>query len=800
MASNSGNSLNRLFQTSVVSNNILGKIEDIANENAETLKVIQEDVSEMRTDTVAIKDLLTVQNKILLEIKEGLGVTKDTSERKTQSILNGFSMDKMPNLSGGGASSGAMGMVVGMAAAIALAATILGFIAISDPMQMLMKFGVALATVGVLFLMAGPFVKLLDAFGSMKTNVSFKSEEMGMDASAQGTDIMGMVASFGGAFASLIAMSLGVVAASHILRLMPDAGGDLLMKMGLAIAVSIALVPAALAFTSVLNALSEMKMSANISLPSGVGGGAEQFDITGAIMSIGGAFVSLMLMSASIVVASRILTLMPTDESLIGKAMIAGIIGLAMVPIAFAFGAIIKAMASVGMNPATAIIAIAGATVALPLMMGAFGLGIRALNATMPDTYPILPEWEWLAKFALIALVAGGVFYAVGQVVKGMGMGDLIVAGLAIPVAFAGLALGIRVWSKLAPSEADYSNPMDPMWALKMGLSLLAFTLPIFVLGKLSPVAVLTGTVGLVLLMGAIGAGLALFDLAAPDNVEEVAAKISVSLMQPFYAIVDFISYFIQKIPVEQAGTIGMALLKVGAGWAAFTLAVQGSQGIGNVLGGALNFVGNIFDGLSKALGGEAQQKATDILILLANNATKIQKLGGPLTKIGEAFAAISIVNQPALDKAKRFLIKLDEHNYNKQANQLERIAASFKGISEATNSMNVEAIQATDKLFQTINESILAGSEDAIEELREMLVDILEGMADASRAMTGSGNAFTQGVANIINTVKGKEENGTVAEGMQGENNPELVRVLKNLEMAMSGTLPVYVTNNGGY
>ena len=829
MASNSGNTLNRLLQTSIVGNNILGKIEDIANENAETLKIVQEDVSEMRTNMVAIKDLLTTQNKILLEIKSALSTQGGGGmpggaaggDPATDAAVGGLSAASMPNInmsnslsiskSGGPAAGvGSFASIVGMAAAVTLAAGILGMISTSTPEEMLKKFGTALATVGVLMLMAPSFTKILQVLSTMKMSVSedmsagFEGIEAGFGVGIQSTDIVGIVAAIGGAFSALIAMSAGVVASAYILNMMPDPNGDLLMKIGLAVLVSIALVPAALAFSFALNALAGMKKeaSANASIPGiGAGFSSSSSDIMGMVAALGGAFLSLIAMSGGIVLASYILSRMPADDDLIEKAMVAGIVSLAMIPLAFAFGMLLKAMSFAGPNPATAAIMVAGAAIALPLMMGGLGLGIRALNATMPDTYPMLPDWPWLGQFALIALIAGVVFYAIGETVKGMTLKELGLAALAIPVAFGGLALGVRAWSMFAPDGEDaYKNPMDPMWAWKMGLSLLAFTLPIFVLGKLGLQGVLIGTLGLVLLMGAIGAGLALFNWAAPDNVEEVAAKISVSLMQPFYAVVDFIAYFTEKIPVEQAGAIALALLKVGAGWAAFTLAVQGSQGIGNVLGGALNFVGNIFDGLSKALGGEAQQKATDILILLANNATKIQKLGGPLTKIGAAFASIAMVNQPALEKAKKFLIKLDEHNYNKQAAQLERIAESFKGISDATNSMNIEAIRATDELFQTINESILAGSEDTIDQLREMLVDILEGMAKASKAMAGSGNAFEKGVDKLTKAANKDTGGATGGESSAGGNNPELVKAIKNLEMALTGTLPVYVTNNGGY
>ena len=826
MAAKSGNPLNKLVQTSIIGNNILSKVEAIATENAETLKIVQEDVTEMRSSITVIKDLLTTQNKILLEIKSAIQMSGGSGGAATETAVGGLDAagaggaPPLPdmNLSNNlamtfngekAAAGGSFGSIIAMAGAVALAATILGLISVSSPTEMLMKFGTALATVGVLMLMAQPFTKVMEILSGMKFSLSaeqsagFEGMEAAVGGSVAGADIFGMMAAIGGSLWAMSAMAIGIVTASYILSLMPDPSGGLLMKLGLAVVVSMALVPAALAFSFALNALSKMKfeVSGNANaLLAGAGGSASGADLPGMAAAIGGSFMSLVLMSVGIVMASYILSTMPSDPSLIQKAMIAGIVSLAMIPLAFAFGMLIKAMSFAGPNPATAAIAVAGAAIALPLMMGGIGLGIRALNATMPDTYPMLPDWEWLGKFSLIALMAGVVFYAIGQVVKGMGFKDLIVAGLAIPVAFAGLALGIRAWSMFAPSEADYSSPMDPIWAWKMGLSLLAFTLPIFVLGKIGPQGVLVGTIGLVLLMGAIGAGLWLFNAVAPDNVEEVAAKISVSLMQPFYAIVDFISYFVEKIPVEQAGAIAMALLKVGAGYAAFVLAVQGSSGIGNMLGGALNFVGNIFDGLSKGLGGEAQQKATDILLLLANNATKIKGLGGPLKDIGAAFAGIAAVNQTALDKAKTFLIKLDEHNYKKQAAQLERIAASFKGISDATNSMNIEAINATDELFKTINESILSGSIDTIDKMREMLVDILEGMADASKAMSGSGNMFEKGVKKLVGAADKDKESGAAANSETGGNNSELIEAINNLEMVLTGTLPVYVTNQEGY
>lgn len=829
MAANAGNSLNKLVQTSIVGNNILAKVEAIATENAETLKVVKEDVSEMRSSITVIKDLLTTQNKILLEIKSaiqmsgagagatstavggldaaGAGAAGGGPTLPPMNIAGNLSIDASKN--GGAGGAGSFGSIIAMAGAVALAATILGLISVTTPTEMLMKFGVALATVGVLMLIAPAFTNIMKILSTMKISVSeeisggFEGMELGLGMSGQGSDIVGMMAAAGGAFVSLILMSTAIVASSHILRL-TYGEMDLIPKLGMAILISLALAPMALGFGFVLNALSGMKKEASGSATAGLIGGSfssSSSDIMGMIAAVGGAFVSLIAMSVAIVASSYILAGMPSDESLIEKAMVAGVVSLAMIPLAFAFGMLLKAMSFAGPNPATAAIMVAGAAIALPLMMGGLGLGIRALNLTMPDTYPMLPEWEWLAKFSLIALIAGVVFYAVGQVVKGMGFKDLVIAGLAIPVAFGGLALGVRAWSMFAPDASAYANPMDPIWAWKMGLSLLAFTLPMFVLGKLGLPGVIAGALGLTLLMGAIGAGLWLFDFAAPDDPVGVANTIATSVLQPFYAVIDLVKYFIDQIPIDQAGAIGMALLKVGAGYAAFTLAVQGSSGIGSVLGGALNFVGNIFDGLSKALGGEAQQKATDILIILANNADKLRNLGKPLKEIGAGFAAIAMANQPALEKARKFLKDLDSYNFNKQAAQLERIATSFNSISDATNKMNIEAINSTNELFKTINESISSGSQNSINDLRDMLVDILDGMAAASRAMTGSGNAFTQGVAKIIDKVKGEGEQAGEAGGSGDiQNTQQLVSALKDLQDTLSGTLPVYVTNQSGY
>jgi len=822
--------IGKLTQNSILGNNILSKIEGIASGNAEKLTNIDSNVNSMSTSLDKITELISVQNKILEQIRDVV-VSKGGEKKSTGVAVGGFDFKSI-----GKSASKAIGAgigIVAMAAAISLAAGIFMMIPSAPSKDILTKFGIALGTVGVLMLMAPAFSKLIASLGSIKSTSTISYG--GADISTSGIDIMGIVASVGGAFISLLAMSAGIVASASILQYMP-ADKTLYPKLGMAILVAVALVPVAFAFTQVMSILANMKSSTDLEV-SGIGGGSKSgSDIMGMVAAIGGTFISLIAMSGAIVAAAYILQYMPNDESVMKKALIAGVIGFAMIPVAFAFGAIIESMSSIASNPMAVAIAVAGAAIALPLMMGALGLGIHALNATMPDTYPALPEWKWLGQLAVLAAIGTLVFYGVSKAVADLSVKGFIMTALGIPVLFGALAAGIYLWNLLGPgADADYSNPIDTEWAFKTAIGLLAFVIPLAALAlvsKMGPQALLLGTLGISLLMGAIAAGLWLFDKFGPDDPAAVATTFGEVMLAPFNVLADTLSHFMNKIGIENMGPLALGLTKLGAGWAAFVAAVSVgnvAQSIGSFVSGSIdavkdlgNSIANLWTGGDSAAA-ENKDTALDLITKIGKNINVIQKAGPALTAMSSAMAKFAKYTEDDFDPVHNILFQMERlgdpdsrakrygsSTKNGERYGIENTLKIFDRAIESSNKLsNIQGAQKTKELFQELN-NIMANP-NSLEGMRLMIqlfMQIATSMEAAGEAMDGSSNglatlvnAFNK-VSNKIGDTVGLNSNNSTSTPQVPSSNKgprDLIAAIKRLETVMSGTQRVLVVNQEG-
>lgn len=821
--------IGKLTQNSILGNNILSKIEGIASGNAEKLTNIDSNVNSMSTSLDKITELISVQNKILEQIRDVV-VSKGGEKKSTGVAVGGFDFKSI-----GKSASKALGAgigIVAMAAAISLAAGIFMMIPSASGKDILTKFGIALGTVGVLMLMAPVFSKLIASLGSMKSTSTISYG--GMEGGTSGIDIMGIAASVGGAFISLLAMSAGIVASAYILQLMP-VDASLFPKLGMAILVAVALVPVAFAFTQVLSILANMKSSTNLEV-DGFGGGKSGSDIMGMVAAIGGAFISLIAMSGAIVAAAYILQLMPNDESVMKKALIAGVIGFAMIPVAFAFGAIIKSMSSIASNPMAVAIAVAGAAIALPLMMGALGLGIHALNATMPDTYPMLPEWEWLGRLAVLAAIGTLVFYGVSKAVAALSIKGFIMTALGIPLLFGALAAGIYLWNLLGPgADADYSNPIDTEWAFKTAIGLLAFVIPLAALAlvsKMGPQALLLGTLGISLLMGAIAAGLWLFDKFGPDDPAAVANTFGEVMLAPFNVLADTLSYFMNKIGIENMGPLALGLTKLGAGWAAFVAAVSVGnvvQSIGSFVSDGINAVKDLSTGFINLFTGGSSEAvknkdtALDLITKIGNNINVIQKAGPALTAMASAMGKFAKYTEDDFNPVHNILFQMERlgdpdsrpkrygsSTKNGKRYGIENTLEIFDRAIQSSNKLsNIQGAQKTKELFQELN-NIMANpnSLEGMQLMIQLFMQIATSMEAAGEAMDGSSNglatlvnAFNK-VSNKIGDTVGLNSNNSTSTPQVPSSNKgprDLIAAIKRLETVMSGTQRVLVVNQEG-
>jgi flagellin-specific chaperone FliS len=821
----------KAIQNSIIGNNILSKIEGIAETNQAIISKVSETVTGIASSLTQITGLILIQNKILTQIRDGLAKNSTPAKDKAQSAATG-GFDFSGLAKHGGKLLKGVGTIVAMAAAVALAAGIFMLIPVDSPQVMLLKFGAALATVGVLYLIAPVFTKLMATLGSMKMTASLEYGDV--KGSVGATDIMGMVFAAGGAFISMILMSVAIVASAKILSFMPDLD---MSKLFSAVVVSLALLPMAVAFVGIMYILSTMKSSMSVNV-AGAGGSTAGSDIMGMAIAMGGAFIAMILMSIALVATAYILKLMPDDTSLIKKAVIAGVIGLAMIPVAIAFGFLLKAFGTIGSNPIAVALALGAAVIALPLMMGALGLGVRALNLTMPSTYPTMPPLDWLLSFGILAVIGAAIFYGLSRAVKDLGLGGFIMTAIAIPVMFGAIAVGLWVWEKMRPEKIDYDNPIDPIWAFQMGLSLLAFTIPVagiaFLNNKLGVQSVIVGIIGMAALMGAIGAGLKAFEFLGPDDPVAVAKTMSTVLMAPFMALTDTLAYFMNTIGLDNMGSLALGLIEVGAAWAIFATAVS-AAGVGGAVGDSVSAIASIpgavvggvtniiKDGYAFLTGSErepekaAQPKGVELLLILADNSSKIQGLVKPMSGVADAAVKFTNFSEKSFFGVRVLLSDLSKYATNtKRMTRLEKhmgiLSTQWKNIATAQNSMDVEGITETTKMFKELNNFVNTSDvENVLTKLGEMFEKMTEALEESNKQggnemiktlkelkdkLLGNETASTTAAntANIAPTIAGTTTTAPVA---QNNNTADLQVAFKNLENLLSGTLKVQVVSN---
>lgn len=810
-------SFGKMFQATQLTNSILDKVAQISEANSEQMASVVTNIGTTTTTLGRIEKLLSLQNKILFGI--AFQLRRQSGQSRGQAAMGAGGGFGFRNLQGfgkiAGVGAGVAATMVALTGAVVASAVLLNFIPSMDPTTALAKFGIALGTVGVILLMAGPFAliaKTLSGFKNSKT----ASLSSGASITTGSTDIMGMVAAVGATALAIAGMAISIVAASWIFYLLPSDPG-LIVKLGIAALVGLALIPISISFGMVLKILSSMKSSTSIGV-DGLGGSKSGSDTTGMLLSTGLSLAVIPLLALSLVGASWAFMLMPSGLNPM-TILTAGLVALALIPMAYAFSAILKAIGPLAMNPVALAIAVGAAVIAFPLIAMSVALAIRGMGLilTSSDQYPELPAWDWIGRFSIMMIISAATFYLVSKAVKGLGIMEVIYAGLAIPIMIGGFALAMKAWDWLAPD--DPSNKPFPglLEVITIGAAVAILAIPAFILGKIGLKGVAVGALGIVAMMGALGAGLWAFDKLAPDDPAAIAAKMSEAVMQPFYAIVDFIDYFNKKIPVGMAGDIAWGLTQIGLGFAAFAASVTVggvAKGVGSVVEAAAGVFEAGFDWIAaKVRGtevGEARKDPLQILTDLANMAPQIQMLGGSLFTVADAFSKIGAIAQPSLLTAAGFMTTMNSAAdkyvaYAMLATSSTTIAQAYERIARASNDINIEGINATKEMFQALDNLAKAGGSDAIDSMKELLVETLEALAEAVHTMTTDNTTLSEALGNTITAVtnavgltepKATEGEATSDQSPLLQSNRQLLKAIQLLKDRLDGNLFVEVQN----
>ena len=184
----------------------------------------------------------------------------------------------------------------------------------------------------------------------------------------------------------------------------------------------------------------------------------------------------------------------------------AALIGLAFIPISFAFGQIILGLqrARIGMD-AKGLQRLGMVT----LSMAAIALGLAAVahiwNLTMPANFVNLPSLEWTLKAGLLIFIFSVSFSKILQAVRGLKLKEMIFAGLALPIIAAGIIGVAYIFQKFSEVSEFVSPPVE--WTLKTGLAILLFAIPFVAISFVAQKAGLKGMLlaGLAIPLIAIG-------------------------------------------------------------------------------------------------------------------------------------------------------------------------------------------------------------------------------------------------------------------------------------------------------
>lgn len=647
----------------------------------------------------------------------------------------------------------------------------------------------------------------LDIRNSRKFGRKEKKNSAGGAGSGKMPSSMGAI----GAGLVIISIAAGLVAAAGIFTLMPVVNPMQLVSALLIASIFLVLAPV---FYQILEA---GKGKDALSKKMLGGGETKSMSPKDAMKNTGSSVLSMISMAIGITATSIIFRLiMPIG---LAQAATAILIGLTLIPISVAFGFIVKSLNKSKIKMDKKGIAMLG-MVSLSMVAIAIGIaGVAAVwGLMMPNSFSALPPLGWVIGAGISIAIFAGSFYLISKAVKGMSTKELLMAAAALPlvaIAIVGVSLVFQMFSAVS----TWSTP--PLaWTLSTGLTLLVFSLPFIAIAmiakRLDLKAILKATLAMGLISVAIlstawifsylegvkyvtppldwalGAALAITIFAIPlaligllatsgvgavgillgaagiiliagtmwvvawifsklPDLTASSKNLTDAIMYPINSMVDTLKRFKDEIGIENLLPLAGGLIGIAAGWLALTAALAG-QSIGGLVSGAANAIGDFlgFDG----------DGPVDLLDKLAERKDSIIALGTPIKILGKGIAKIG-ENAPALSIAMSSILTITKNGtvkrLQKAANSIDTIALAFQDISNASNIMNVDAINASSRMFEAIARIAENDGEDAITALAEDLLVAVRELSETVDKMQESNKKNNSGVSDAISSVLGK-------------------------------------------
>lgn len=535
-------------------------------------------------------------------------------------------------------------------------------------------------------------------------------------------------------------MAGGIVAVSLIFALLGAVGGWAAPPLWWTIKAGLAMFLFSLAFVQILKTIN----------------GKSTKDILFASLAVP-------VMAAAIIGVAYVFKLFPKDATApsLGWTIKAG---LAIFLFSLGFVQILKAIKGKSLKD------IIFASIAVPLMAaGIVGVAFIFQALAYVEGYEkTAPDVMWAFKSGLALLAFTVPYLLISLAAKKIGIKGLILGTLAM-IAISGAILA-SAWIFSVLPDTFLAPPMD--WAIGAAVALIAFAVPLAIVGLLAlamtPVGILLGAAGLILIAGTMWVVAYIFSKLPSSNVEAIDA-LSRSLMSPLHAMIDVLKRFKDDIGIENMVPLAGGILAIAGSWLVLTAAMAG-QGIGGAIGAIGNAIGEGVNNIVKAFGGEGAMGPKELLELLISKADGLRKVAGPMKKIGIGFSGISM-NASAVQRALGALAPLTEEDRVKQLRAASRsikgIARGYSSIAESTNTMNIDALNASTKMFEAIarvaesnGDDILTKiSEDLMEAVRQLSATVKNLEATNSQNSESMGDSISNSLTGFIDKIKGKKD-----------------------------------------
>ena len=131
---------------------------------------------------------------------------------------------------------------------------------------------------------------------------------------------------------------------------------------------------------------------------------------------------------------------------------------------------------------------------------------------------------------------------------------------------------------------------------------------------------------------------------------------------------------------------------------------------------------------------------------VMTSSSEAIVAMAKPMSTVASAMDQMGRVNVDGIEWAHKMARQLARSSFNSQATALEKMAKSYSDISKSSNTMDVEAINATTDMFKALAYLYQNGRKNAMEELGEKLTEAIQELARMIADFEGTVNEQAEG------------------------------------------------------